>query len=275
LLTKGGLGKLISVAHQMQLYANCHPLNIARDSPNIQKDVAFWQVKAGNTGPLLNSGVGDTANVIKWTNNGETGTEVQYLMKEGLGIEIFAVTVTGRVNCVVAPTGQPTTTTESPPASTSLGPITPTAVDGSIACADDSGGAGVGRLADCLWPFGSVIVQGQRLTADIQICSDTCIKSGQAINSDGITLSSWCMVFQSNTCAFVIATKDSRFGTSLPDTSCISGQNFRDMAVAGANQCGGTGKTAIAAGPVFTFNGVSAQSLCLTNPDHPEVCAVG
>lgn len=241
--------------------------------------MAFWQVKAGNTGPLLNSGTGDTANVIKWTNTGEKGTEVQYLMKEGLGIEIFDVTVTGRVNCIVTPTNPPTPTTTAeepppPPATTSLGPITPTATDGSIACVDDPNGAGVGSLGDCLWPFGSIIVQGQRLDADIQICSTTCISSGEAINSDGITLSSWCMVFQEGTCAFVIATKDHRFGTDLPDTSCISGQNFRDMAIGGANQCGGSGKTAIAAGPVFTFNGVSAQSLCLTNPDHPEVCAV-
>lgn len=48
---------------------------------------------------------------------------------------------------------------------------------------------------------------------------------------------------------------------------------MRDFTITAANQCSGTGKTAIAAGPFQPFE-VVAQSLCLTSPDHPEICGV-
>jgi hypothetical protein len=133
-------------------------------------------------------------------------------------------------------------------------------------------------MSDCLWTAGSAMVQKQRLDGSIQICTSdpatNCIQFGQNYNDKGEVLGSWCMVAQSNGCAFVIADKDPHFGGGFTGNSCITGQNLIDMSVKGANQCAGNSPgTAIAAGPV-QVNNVPAQSLCLVSKDHPEVCAV-
>ena len=133
-------------------------------------------------------------------------------------------------------------------------------------------------MSDCLWPAGSAIIQNQRLDPSIQVCTSdpatNCISSGQNYNSKGELLGSWCVVAQSNSCAFVIADKDPHFGGGFTGNSCISGQNLIDMSIKGANQCAGNNPgTAVAAGPVQSL-GVPAQTLCLVNKAHPEVCAV-
>lgn len=133
-------------------------------------------------------------------------------------------------------------------------------------------------MRDSPWPSGSAIIQNQRLDSSIQICTSdlakACIQSGQNCKSKGELLGSWCLVAQSNNCAFVIADKDPHFGGGFTGSSCITGQNFIDMSVKGANQCAGSSPgTGVAAGPV-QVNNVPAQTLCLANKEHPEVCAV-
>ena len=81
------------------------------------------------------------------------------------------------------------------------------------------------------------------------------------------------MVYQNSGCVFVISDKYQDFGSCFPGYSVISGGNFRNMAVAGAQQCAGNGRTAIAAGPFQPCNW-AAQTLCLVNPAHPEICGV-
>jgi len=121
-----------------------------------------------------------------------------------------------------------------------------------------------------------IIVQNQVLQDTSSITTENpstnCIRNGQSARSDGVVLNNWCIVYQNNGCAFVISDKLPSFG-GFPGYSTISGGVFRNMAIAGANQCAGPGRTAIAAGPFQPF-GVVAQTLCLTSPAHPELCAV-
>lgn len=79
-------------------------------------------------------------------------------------------------------------------------------------------------------------------------------------------------MYQRGGCAFVISDKLPSFG-GFPGNSVISGQVMRNFVITAANQCAGNEKTAIAVGPFQPF-GVAAQTLCLTHPDHPEICGV-
>ncbi|KAF9885051.1 hypothetical protein FE257_000782 [Aspergillus nanangensis] len=160
--------------------------------------------------------------------------------------------------------------------SSSLQLISPQNRNGDIVCGDDST-AGVIRMTDCMYTYGSEIVQGQLLSESTTITTGNptvnCIRSGETVNDQGIILNRWCLVDQYNTCAFVISDKYELFGGNFPGWSVISGQVMRNFAVTAANQCAGSYKTAVAAGPFQPGNWV-AQSLCLTSPDHPEICAV-
>ncbi|KAI2788237.1 hypothetical protein POX_e06250 [Penicillium oxalicum] len=159
--------------------------------------------------------------------------------------------------------------------SSPIPPIFPHSRNPDITCGSDSV-AGAARMVDCLFPYGGQIVQGQVLqqwsTITTQNPSTTCIRSGTTTNTEGVVTNNWCLVAQYNSCAFVISDKLPSFG-GFPGYSVISGQVMRDFTITAANQCSGTGKTAIAAGPFQPFE-VVAQSLCLTSPDHPEICGV-
>jgi len=71
-----------------------------------QTDIASWQVTASGKGSPLASGTGGTTKVT-WTNSGETRTRLEIEMDQNLGIVIYEVSVTGRVDCV-PPTPSPT-----------------------------------------------------------------------------------------------------------------------------------------------------------------------
>ncbi|KAF2272061.1 pectin lyase-like protein [Westerdykella ornata] len=150
--------------------------------------------------------------------------------------------------------------------------------DGTIQCSDTrDDGAGFVNSRNCVWPVGSITVQGELLTNDLIISSqpvgDNCIRSGQSRNADGVITSNWCVVYQNQGCAFVIADKYQDFGSCFPGWSIIGGSIFSQMSRLGGNQCSGTKRTAMAAGPFQPCN-FPAQTLCLTHPAHPEVCGV-
>ncbi|KAI0542146.1 pectate lyase superfamily protein-domain-containing protein [Xylaria digitata] len=158
----------------------------------------------------------------------------------------------------------------------SLDLLLPTFADGRIDCADNSQGGGVRSMTSCLFSYGSLIVQGQLLAQGSSITTqdpeNNCVRHGVTTDSDGVILNNWCMVYSNTNCAFVISDKYPTFG-GFPGYSVISGEVFRNFAIIGANQCAGSSKTAVAAGPFQPF-GIPAQSLCLVHPDHPEICAV-
>src|SRR2546423_15622143 len=107
---------------------------------DIQTDITNWQVKTNARGPLLSSG-GGGSKIFKWQNpGGQTGTQLQLIMKPGLGIDIFGVTVKGSVSCQPTPPPSPAQP-PPPPAQGSLSPVVPSKADGSIDCVDSSGGA--------------------------------------------------------------------------------------------------------------------------------------
>ncbi|KAF2754207.1 hypothetical protein EJ05DRAFT_152625 [Pseudovirgaria hyperparasitica] len=159
--------------------------------------------------------------------------------------------------------------------STLNGPVArifPSRSDGTIDCAGGYRGSGA-RMSDC-----RSIVQDQTPNENAEFCTSSpdkaCIRHGKTLNAKGEVLSSWCVIKEYYSCAFVIADKDPRFGGGLTGHSCISGQNLVDMSIKGAEQCDRYSPgTAVAAGPVRSF-GVPAQALCLVSKDHPEVCAV-
>ncbi|KAH7312211.1 pectate lyase superfamily protein-domain-containing protein [Stachybotrys elegans] len=154
--------------------------------------------------------------------------------------------------------------------------VAPRRLDGTIDCIDNDT-VGVSRMTSCIVGFGSAIVQGQLLSEGSTITTENpsrnCIRSGVSTLPDGTHTNFWCIVYQANGCAFVMSDKHTDFGSLFPGNSVISGGVYRNFAVAAANQCAGSGRMAIASGP-FQPLGAQAQTLCLTNPDHPEACGV-
>ncbi|RFU25830.1 hypothetical protein B7463_g10508, partial [Scytalidium lignicola] len=157
-----------------------------------------------------------------------------------------------------------------------IAPIFPQHSDGTIDCGSNVDGAGVDNMVHCLFTYGSEIVQGSLLeetsTITTENPSSVCTRYGVTTNTDGVQTNNWCIVYEGNGCAFVVSDKLPSFG-GFPGYSVISGEVMRNFAVTAAQQCAGISKTAIAAGPFQPFD-VVAQSLCLTSPDHPEICGV-
>ncbi|KAJ2969799.1 hypothetical protein NUW58_g9891 [Xylaria curta] len=126
--------------------------------------------------------------------------------------------------------------------------LLPTFSDGRIDCDDNSQGAGVRSMTSCLFSYSSIIVQGQLLSQGSTITTDdpanNCVRHGVTRDSNGV---------------------DSQ--------QLVPGEVFRNFAIIAANQCAGSSKTAVAAGPFQPF-GIPGHSLCLVHPDHPEICAV-
>lgn len=177
----------------------------------------------------------------------------------------------------MSPSPSSSPTASSTPEASIVSPITPLKNDGSVNCAADQDGNGA-IMSDCAWPAGSSIIQDQRLDGSSTFCTTdpetNCLRHGKNMNDAGEILGSWCVIAQSNSCAFVIADKDPHFGGGFTGSGCISGQHLIGMSVKGASQCASTSPgTAAAAGPV-QVDGVPAQTLCLLSKDHPEVCAV-
>ncbi|KAI1327924.1 pectate lyase superfamily protein-domain-containing protein [Xylariaceae sp. FL0255] len=205
-----------------------------------------------------------------------TGTLTGPASQIDMHVEIRASTACGGT-AIPDPAGASGTGTGSGSGSSSpLPPIEPTNIDGAISCGTDTNGGGVDNMVYCLFTYGSEIIQGQLLSETSTITTQNpgtnCIRNGQTM-VDGTITNLWCLVYEADGCAFVISDKDPLFGSEYPGFSVISGEVLRNFAVDAANQCAGLSKTAIAAGPFQPFNSI-AQSLCLTSPDHPEICGV-
>lgn len=204
--------------------------------------MSHWQVKTNVQGPLLSSGnSGD--NKYTWTNpDAEQGTELELLMQSDLGIEIFAVTVTGRANCAV-PTPPPTTT--APPPS---GPTT--------TCDED-----------CLAIIPQLSIYGDLICTGDDF--DKFLDSGTTTDPNGEA--DWFRISSHNNCYLVMAKSAHHRG--FPDQYCFRKDALISYVQANALGCNfGDGFNRVSGAQAAQSQFTGQGEVCLTNFLHYQEC---
>ncbi|KAI9155679.1 NAD(P)-binding protein [Paramyrothecium foliicola] len=105
--------------------------------------------------------------------------------------------------------------------------------------------------------------------------SSDCKSSGETTDSSGSVVSKWCVLFQFDNTAVVLAVKDSHFGGS-PNTNkdVVSGSVVRRVLEYTNKQCylGFNTAVAILGGAIDASQ--SYNSVCVLNAAHPEKCTI-